>query len=104
VSPERELHELSVLPWRLTVVSFLVILAAGSAALPDATRLRVVGVGAAVGAGASCCWGRGRGLLAQVGLGRLLHGDAATSAHGAGRDESGAGGADGRGAVAKSSA
>ena len=48
MSPERELHELSVLPWRLTVVSFLVILAAGSAALPDATRLRVVGVGAAV--------------------------------------------------------
>lgn len=40
VSPERELHELSVLPWRLAVASFLVILAAGSGALPDATRLR----------------------------------------------------------------
>lgn len=48
VSPERELHELSMLPWRSTVVSFLVMVAAGSAALPDAMRLRVVGVGAAV--------------------------------------------------------
>lgn len=54
VSPERELHELSVLPWRSMVVSFFVILATGSAALPDAKRLRVVSVGAAVGAGDSC--------------------------------------------------
>ena len=39
-----------------------------------------------------------------MGLGRLLHGDAATSAHGAERDESGTSGADGRDAVAESSA
>lgn len=58
VSPERELQELSMLPWRSIVVSFFVILATGFGALPDATRLRVVGVGAAVGVGNSC-WGGG---------------------------------------------
>lgn len=64
MSPERELYELSVLPWRLMADSFLVILAAGSAALPDATRLRVLGVG--VG-DSCCCWGCGRSRAACAG-------------------------------------
>src|SRR5690242_1125525 len=91
----------------------------GAAALPDATRLRVVGGGAAEGAGDAGCWGRGRGLLAQVGLGRLLHGCTAPRrcAHGQGepggcttggagcrRAETGSGaGSAGRAAVAVSS-
>ena len=66
VSPVRELHELSVLPWRLLLVSSLVILAAGSAAQPDATRLRVVGVGAAVDA-ADSCWSRSLSRAACAG-------------------------------------
>ena len=59
VSLVRALHELSVLPWRLALVSFLVILAAGAAALPDATRLWVVCGCASVrgyGGGAGGVW------------------------------------------------
>jgi hypothetical protein len=63
VSPERELQLLSVDPWRPMDSGFLVIVTALSySALQDAMRLHVAGG-----------WVGGGGLLAQKGLGRLLH-------------------------------
>jgi hypothetical protein len=60
VSPERELHELSTDPWRPTVSFRVMITKAGRAAqYRDGAR----DVGGRVGGG----------LLAQKGLGRLLH-------------------------------
>jgi hypothetical protein len=58
VSPERELHELSTDPWRPTVSFLVIVTLAGRAVCvatcPDGGRF-------------------GGGLLAQKGLGRLLH-------------------------------